>query len=694
MKMKKNQFRLIVFISLLIPFALTPHVAHAKTAAIESPTKLHAVIVQATASNLADDGVNLNDFGFLESEFPGTVNIVDSNTPHTPDSTRLEDFIDYIPGVQVGRLQAGLGTDVYIRGFSMGGLLYKDGLVDNRRYYVRDPSSLERVEIIKGRDSVLYGAGSPGGTVNFVIKKPEKTAKHSIEGSLGDPARLRVVLDSTGPIGSSERFYYRFIGMRQQAETGRKNVDDDRLMLMPSILYDNGKTQLRLLGEYSIQRRDFDFDTVLYHGRPVYNSSFAGPRNNSERVNKSIDLDFKHTLTPDWSLSMKANHYQVNRDELLSGFWYKQDEETLKGYYREIENDHSQTAFKAEIKGQHDFSHSTHFLTLGYERNLMKSIKTSRKFTDFVLDILNPVFDFPTPTRDQMSEYDYDEGDHSKAWYLQDKIYLGENLILRAGVRRSQFYRDFFRLGNLEILTDTWTTSSALGATYKKPESNWTYYVTRSQSFTPNIGRTKNNDYFDPKEGLLYEVGLRYADPKNKNDFKAGIYQLTQSNLTTTDPTDRDYQILAGERQIKGLEISATSRFSNQLNLSLGYSYMDGEITRNNDGLQGNIPGNLPTHSGSLNFSYTVADGIAKGLKLNLGMVAVSRRQVSDRNKFTVPGYTRFDFNARYAYSKKTEISFSVKNILDKDYIAAPIVEDVLVEGYPRRVLLSVMHQF
>ena len=208
------------------------------------------------------------------------------------------------------------------------------------------------------------------------------------------------------------------------------------------------------------------------------------------------------------------------------------------------------------------------------------------------------------------------------------------------------------------------------------------------------ISHTKNNDYFDPKEGLLYEVGLRYADPKNKNDFKAGIYQLTQSNLTTTDPTDRDYQILAGERQIKGLEISATTRLSNQLNLSLGYSYMDGEITRNNDGLQGNIPGNLPTHSGSLNFSYTVADGIAKGLKLNLGMVAVSRRQVSDRNKFTVPGYTRFDFNARYAYSKKTEISFSVKNILDKDYIAAPIVEDVLVEGYPRRVLLSVMHQF
>lgn len=650
--------------------------------------------ILVTESQADSDDLILEGFDFAEGEFPGTVEIItETTTPHATDSIRLEDFIDSIPGVQTGRLQAGLGTDIYIRGFSTGGLLYKDGLVDNRKYYVRDPSTLERVEIIKGRDSVLFGSGSPGGTVNYVIKKPLVQSHHEVKMSVGDPSHARFVIDSTGPVNNSDSVFYRFIGMRQEVETGRANVDEDRFMLMPSLLFKSANSELRFLAEYSIQQREFDFDTVLRYGEPVYNTSFSGPRNNSERIHKSIDIDYQYQFSKNWRGILKANKYQVDRDELLSGFWYKEDEDTLIGYYREIENDHSQRAAKAEIKGTFTVGRTKHHPTFGFERNKMKSILTSRRFSGFTLDILNPVFDFPTPTPDQMRDYDYDEGDNNKSFYIHDKIYAGDHWTLRAGLRHSEFYRDFYRLGVLSPLTDTDTLSSSFGATYQ-PNEHWAFYAGRTQSFSPNIGRSKTNEYFAPREGLQHEVGLRYHNEISQRSLKTGLYQIVQSNLTTTDPEDRDFQILSGEREVKGLEISAKTPLTHNLNLSISYSHMDGEITQNNDGLEGNIPGNMPKHSGSLNLSYVVPDGVVKGMKVDLQAIGVSERKVSDRNKFTVDGYERFDLNIHYPISKKTKVNFSIKNLMDKDYIAAPIVEDVLVEGYPRRVLLSVTHAF
>ena len=647
-----------------------------------------------TDSQLDSGNLLLGEFDYHVDEFPGSVEIITEETlPHSTDSIRLEDFAETIPGVQTGRLQAGLGSDVYIRGFSTAGFLYKDGLVDNRRYYIRDPSSIDRIEIIKGRDSVLFGSGSAGGTVNYVIKKPLEQSQHQVKVSVGNPSHARFVIDSTGPVNNSDSIFFRFIAMKQNVDVGRANVDDDRLMIMPSLLFKSERSSLRILAEYSEQDREFDFDTVLRYGEPVYNTSFSGPRNNSKRIHKSLDIDFHYDFSKNWKGIVKANRYQVDRDELLSGFWYKEDEDTLIGYYREIENDHSQHSVKAELKGKFDIGNTSHFSSIGFELNKMKSILTSRRFSGFTLDILNPVFDFPTPTPDQMRDYDYDEGDSSKSFYVHDKVYVGNHWTLRAGFRHSKFYRDFFRLSTLTPLTDTSTLSSSFGATYQ-PNNRWALYAGSVQSFSPNIGRSKTNDYFAPREARQHEVGFRYHNELSKRSLKAGLYNITQSNLTTTDPDDRDFQILAGERQVTGLEISTKTLLTNNLSLSLTYSLMDGKITKNNDGLEGNTPGNMPKHSGSLNLGYTIPDGIAKGMKIDVGLIGVSKRQVSDKNKFTVDGYERYDLNVNYPINKKTTVNFSVKNITDKDYIAAPIVEDVLVEGYPRRILLSVAHNF
>lgn len=129
---------------------------------------------------------------------PKTITIIDQNTPNILSSNRLEDFADYIPDVQIGREEAGIASDVFIRGFSTGGRLYKDGLVDNQNLYLCDPSTVESIEIIKGHDSVLFGSGSPRGTVNYINKKPLYQPYQTLRTSIGNPDQLRLEWDSTG----------------------------------------------------------------------------------------------------------------------------------------------------------------------------------------------------------------------------------------------------------------------------------------------------------------------------------------------------------------------------------------------------------------------------------------------------------------------------------------------------------------
>lgn len=213
--------------------------------------------------------------GYRKKALAQSVSAVSQKEIVKTSSDRLEDFADYMPGVAIGRSQAGTGSDLFLRGFPLEGQFFLNGLLDKQGYFIRDPATVERVEMFMGADSVMFGSASPGGVVNFVGKKPSFDVRRSIQFETGLPQRARLVYDSTGAVVSQSDWAYRTIVVRQEAETGQKNVGDDRFTLFPSLLYRTDRDELLLEAEFNRQQREYDFDHVFVNGSPVYNVSYV-----------------------------------------------------------------------------------------------------------------------------------------------------------------------------------------------------------------------------------------------------------------------------------------------------------------------------------------------------------------------------------------------------------------------------------
>lgn len=622
---------------------------------------------------------------------PQTVDTIDSSNPHFSSSTRLEEFSDYIPGVFTGRAQAGIYSDVEIRGFSIGGRVYKDGILDNQKLYLRDPDTIDKVEFTKGHDSVLFGAGSPGGSVNYITKKPQADAINRLKISAGSPELLRVSHDIGGALNSDKSLLGRMISVVQQAKTGIDHVDDNRLTLMPAITWNTPDTKIGLSAEYSQRERPFDFDHVIRNGEPVYNVDYVDPRNESKRHNRFLNLEIKHRLSSQIEASLAASKISVDRKEKLVGYYYKLNEDDLLGYYREVDNDYSQFSFKSELSGIFPVGSFTHEPTLGIEKNEQDGLTDSRRSIGaFTLDILNPSFDFPLPSGDQLIENDYRTLLKDKSVYALDRLTISDTFFLKAGVRKSWFSESIIKTDATTPQSDSDAVSSSFGASWV-PNDQVALYVNRSTSFTPNSPDRKQN-LFPPKKGVQVEAGLRYLSKDKSWRINSALYKITQSNLAVRDPDDRDLKILSGEQQVKGFELSSSKNLGYGTKLQLGYSYMDSVINKDTTGLEGNELNNVPKHSGSLNLSKKVESGFARNTHLDLGLVAVGKRQGDRRNSFQIDGFTRIDLNVSYPLSKQTSLNLSVKNLFDKDYIAASYAEDLLVIGNTRKTLLSITH--
>lgn len=599
-------------------------------------------------------------------------------------SDRLEDVADYLPGVQIGRNQAGIGSSVYLRGYSLDGAMTLDGLLDVQGFYLRDPATLDSIEVSKGRDSVLFGAGSPGGSVNYLTKKPSFKQQRSISLSAGSPQQFHTLLDINQPLSNPD-WAGRLVMAGQQAETGRANVGDDRFTLMPSLLWQTEQQSLLLEMEYGWQNREYDFDTVFYHGAPVYNVSYVDPRSFADRRVTRFGTTYTRDLGKGWEASLQASQVDAKRDERWIGFAYLPDTGSrLPGYYRDAQYEQSQQGLRAELSRQYALGTTRHHTRFGISQQSVE-IDLQRQYRTglFQLDIFQPSFDFALPDASKLTKREATTLREERAWYWRHQADIGDKLGLTAGIRRSHYDADYTSptLSFKEVTSAD--TSVSLGATWQL-NPQWQAFASRNESFAPNLGMDKNDHFFDPLQGVQHEIGVR------SKRGSLSTYQIEQENVTTRDPTEPGAQILTGKTRSQGIEANLKLPLTPKLDLQAGYQYNDSRITENNDGNTGNRLHNAPRHSGSLMLDYAPD----ARTHLTLGAVHVGKRAGDDANSFDAPAYTRLDAGAEWKLDKRTTLKASVRNLLDEDYVAASEGADFIVQGRKRAVTLGVEFGF
>ena len=639
----------------------------------EQPLQLEEVPVYGVATN---SGGLSNGIGISRSQLEVSGDEIDRLAAQS-----VEDLASLTAGISPSSLTAGLETSLSIRGFRTDSTnIILNGHYDNRRLFSRDLATVERVGIVKGHSSVFYGAGSPGGTIHYRTKRPAKEPKTEVALTLGTDRKRRIELDVTGPVGEYTDF--RAVGVYQKADTFIENVNDNKRLLLLSLR--NSQTPFGSILfelEYTHLANQFQFGIVRSNEEIIYDKSYVHPEASSDRRYRRSSLYWDKMLTDRWGLSATASYVDVNRSDELFGFFFKLDERSLAGFWRETDNRYWQSNVRVDLNGETIFAGTHHRISAGVDHNRAdNNIKSLRSINAFQVDIQNPDFSGVTAPRSQASPADFHVEDTDSGIFLADQISIGDRIIWELGARYSE-YKVANRLRN-SVLSDQQALSRMTGLVWL-PSDSLSIFSSYSHSFQPNTGIARSGGFFDPRESVQFELGLR-AELSESTRFDVAAYRLTQSNLLTVDPADRRFRVPAGERRTDGVEMQISARISGQIATVFTYSYADNRITKPFFGLDDTVASGIPRHSASLRVDWSVG-----GISLYSLTAASGKRYGDARNTFRLPGYAVTDIGVTWT-AFDMDWNASVRNLFNKRYVAAPFAEDDLYQGKRRAVEVRV----
>ena len=600
---------------------------------------------------------------------------------------RIEDKAEYSAGILASSQTSGTETSLFIRGYRTDNSnVFVNGHQDNKRLFSRDLDTVEQADIIKGHSSVLFGSGSPGGTIHYQTRSPQPYHSTVLKAAIGSYQKRRAVLDSTGPTGISG-LNYRFVAIGQQAGSFINNVGNDKAVLLGSLAWQyQENNQLRFEFEYDRLQNPYSYGIVRVNGKILYDKSYVDPRTKSDRRYWRGSVYWRHGLSDNWKLNALFNYSTLNRNDILMGFFYKLNENTLLGHWADSDNEFWQMNGKAELSGNIGLADMTHELSVGVEYNESDNDLDMLRSTAFTLDPYNPSFNRPAP-RDSALKRGFHYRDKERSLYLVDRAQLSPRLTAVAGLRYSKFHNKNRLTNRVSVNQDA--IASTLGLSWQFNQSA-TLYGSYVRSFEPNTGVSRNGDYFEPREAEQMEIGLRWQAGQYAS-LQMAVYDLTQKNLLTRDPDDRDFSIPAGQRRTRGFEIEALLDLDQDWQLQAAYSHLSNKVTKDFYGLLGNTASGIPRNMGSLRLQWQ--PGRLPGLHAYIGMIAVGKRYGDAANSFSVPGYGRADAGLSYQIGRIT-LRLTATNLFDKRYVAAPFNEDDLYQGKRRDITASIMYEW
>jgi iron complex outermembrane receptor protein len=613
-------------------------------------------------------------------DIPQSIQVVPRKVIEDQGITEIIDAVKNVSGVINRAGFGGIADDYNIRGFDNFDKL-RDGFVSS--FSEIAPNNIERVEVLKGPASVLYGQFEPGGIINYVTKQPLDQPYYAAEFTVGSYAFYEPSLDISGPLTNDKRLKYRLNASYRNSGSFVDFVNREVFQIAPTLTYQIAKnTKLTFSYEY------IKSDGTFYDGLPVDPVLFQLPRdrfigepsNSLKQESNTINLILDHKFSKNWEIRSGFSAQLFN----LNNFAFRPtsvepDGQTLNRFFQaDILYDFNTYTFQTDVIGR--------FKTGPIQHQLLFGINLQRQtFDDYQLyaiapplDLFNPVYGAPAPTI-------FDDGPlrskslrNTVGLYLQDQITLLPNLKLLVGGRY-----DFITQNNTDIFFDldgvtplgppekstnnSQAFSPRVGLVYQ-PIEPVSLYASFSQSFVPSFNRDRNNDFLPPSRGTQYEVGVRTEFLNRKVAANLAAYEITKTNVAVTDPIDPAFSIATGEVKSRGIEFDISGEPLPGWNIIASAYLNDAFVSDDTDPANvGQRFINAPSHGASLWSTYEIQKGPAKGLGFGAGVFFVGDREVELPNTFELPSYVRVDATIFYR-RKNWRVGLNFKNIFDKTY--------------------------
>ncbi|WP_053149150.1 TonB-dependent siderophore receptor [Pseudomonas sp. P97.38] len=630
-------------------------------------------------------------------DIPQSISVIPASVLKDLGSTQVERALEYAGGVSKQNNFGGLTLYEYsVRGFTTSEF-YKDGFSANRGYpSTPDTANIERIEVLKGPATSLYGRGDPGGTVNIVTKKPQPDAFTTLQASAGSWDRYRTALDVNTPLDAEGNLLSRVNLAIEDNHSFRDHVDGQRVFVAPTLSWQlNPDTRLLLESEIVRHRSTFDRGIVAPDNRwsGVSRSTFLGEPNDGDidNHNNMLQAALEHQLNDAWQVRL-ASHYKQGE---LWGFASEArplnaDGHTVNRRYRERDNDWHDSITQLELRGLFDLGPWQHELLIGseYEDYRKNERVTTVNGGAYPIDLYHPVYGQPKPNGLRTGT-DFFERVQSRALNLQDQIVFTDRLRGMIGMRYEHFEQHIddhttrlTRRQRHDALTQR------AGLLYQlTPEVG--LFANASTSFKPNNGLDAQGKSFAPEEGTGYEVGLKSELFDGRLSTTLAAFHIEKENVLALDP-GTDTSRAMGKARSQGIDLQVAGQLADAIRVIGAFAYIDAEVTRGDETIPtGSRILGVAKRSGSLLGVYEFQDGRLRGSDVGAAFTYVGDRSGEAGGDFQLPAYHTVDLLAHYKASETVTVGLNLNNVFDEKNYERAYSNYWVNPGEPRNFTVS-----
>jgi iron complex outermembrane receptor protein len=626
-------------------------------------------------------------------ETPQSISVITADRVDAIGARTLGAALGYTPGVTSAYSADSRFDWISLRGFTNytpGNFL--DGMplrnANTWGLWRTDNYGLERVEVLRGPSSVLFGQGSPGGIVNQTSKRPTAEPLREMKVEVGDHSRRQVSGDFSGPLDEEGKWLYRITGVVRDANLPIDAKEkDNRTYLAPSLTWrPSSDTKLTLLSQFLRDRSG-----VVYNAAPVKGTLLPNPNGrisastflgepDFDRFNQDqwmVGYQFEHRFSDTWTVRQNLRYGQLKVDMRQTwpgaGFiTVDSDNAASPANFRLFDRVAFGSKEKAkqfvvdnQAEAKFQLGSTQHTMLIGLEHQRSRFDQTTFFGGGFApIDVFAPVYGGPYTVPDPFISSDTTLT--QTGIYLQDQIKFGENWVATVGGRY-----DSAETESTDRLTDNFTKTRShkftkrAGLVYLAP-NGWAPYVSYSESFTPVLViNPDTKSPFNPETGRQYEAGIRYQPPGTKSSYSAAIFDLRRRNYISYTPDVQPKQ--TGEVLSRGLELEALFQPIPRMNVTASYTWIPQYkvIASSNPKEIGTQPNAVAKQRVALWVDYRFANGIKAGLGARY---SGSTHGEGSAAPVKVPGYTLFDAMVGYDF-ERWSLALNVRNLTNKAYL-------------------------
>lgn len=612
-------------------------------------------------------------------EIPQSISVIGREEFEARGTQDLLEAIRYTPGVAVSPF--GVDNRGYefmsVRGFDgAASASYRDGLSQasfSNIVGLTETYGVERIEVLRGPSSMIFGGGDAGGIINRISKLPTGDALREVEVQYGSFDRKQLAFDVGDRVNDDGSLAFRVVGLGLKSNSNNAQypngdeLKNERFFLAPSLRWrPSAATSMTVLAEVLKNKSADDIwylsdpdgkRTNLNEGDPNYSQM--------KQQQTSIGYQFEHQFNEAWTLKQDFRRTQIDNDKHHIYSNWEADGRTLAREAVLNKQKLSQILVDTQVQGKLRLAGVEHAVLLGVDWSRAKGSSTSYLGPAPSLDLFEPAYRVSISDPTGLDE-DYTQTTRQIGLYAQDQIKIDARWIVTLGGRQDRVTtKTNDRFNSTDSSQSDSVFNGRTGLTYLVG-NGWAPYVSYAESFLPNSGVDADNKPFKPSAGKQVELGLKYQPEGSRALFTAAVFDLRKSNVVTYDNNTGDARQIGKQRSL-GLELEAKAELLRGLSATAAYTWLDMKVLESADVTEvGKTPIQVPKQIASIWLDYAMGGGFGLGG----GVRYVGSTWNDATNTSSQPSFTLADAALHYDQGP-WRFALNASNLLNKKYMAS-----------------------